>query len=370
MHIYWFTGRSLKDLCSTTQISLASGLIHRGYELTFVNSDEKGSHEEWPWLHQSLPIHAPLGLRSRILGKQMYAWFKQCDTKKECVALVDWKVANTMIPLFELRKIPWILIDRSPPADKGVLSLLQWPSWKKSWKHVRMKQSGEGCVVSEMHQQFVQKKVNVNPSAITVLPAGVDLQRFKPGKRFPSLTMVYHGQLDRHRGVLALPIFLQNIRNSRLDVRLIMVGMGDCFNRLQMMAEENEHFEIHSTLPQPKLAQLLSQCHIGLLPMPENKIWAIASPLKRSEYAASGLLIYGIDHAGHRFSTNDSMDWMKLVRQEEFHEKGIQWLQELQPELREQLGLQARTYAEENLSWENSVDSLEQCIVSLTDKVL
>jgi glycosyltransferase involved in cell wall biosynthesis len=182
--------------------------------------------------------------------------------------------------------------------------------------------------------------------------------------------MVYHGQLDRHRGVLALPIFLQNIRNSRLDVRLIMVGMGDCFNRLQMMAEENEHFEIHSTLPQPKLAQLLSQCHIGLLPMPENKIWAIASPLKRSEYAASGLLIYGIDHAGHRFSTNDSMDWMKLVRQEEFHEKGIQWLQELQPELREQLGLQARTYAEENLSWENSVDSLEQCIVSLTDKVL
>jgi hypothetical protein len=101
--------------------------------------------------------------------------------------------------------------------------------------------------------------------------------------------------------------------------------------------------------------------------MPENKMWAIASPLKRSEYAASGLLIYGIDHAGHRFSTSDSLDWMKLVKQYDFHDDGVQWLNNLDEQKIEQFGIQARKYAEENLSWEHSLDSLEQTIRTLTN---
>ena len=136
---------------------------------------------------------------------------------------------------------------------------------------------------------------------------------------------------------------------------------------LQIMAAENDDFEIHSTLEQDALADIISCCHIGLLPMPEHKMWAIASPLKRSEYAASGLLIYGIDHAGHRFSTDGTMDWMKLVKQYDFHDDGVQWLNNLDEQKIEQFGIQARRYAEENLSWEHSLDSLEQTIRPLTN---
>ena len=76
MHIYWFTGRSLKDLCSTTQTSLASGLVSRGHNLTFVNPDESGSHADWPWEHQSIQIEALPGMRSRTLGIKMKKWFE------------------------------------------------------------------------------------------------------------------------------------------------------------------------------------------------------------------------------------------------------------------------------------------------------
>ena len=69
MHIYWFTGRSMKDLCATTQTSLASGLIERGYDLTFVNSDPDLSHEKWPWQHQSIAISTFPGRRSQSLDK-------------------------------------------------------------------------------------------------------------------------------------------------------------------------------------------------------------------------------------------------------------------------------------------------------------
>ena len=71
MQIYWFTGRSLDDLCSTTQTSLASGLVEKGHSVTIVNPDKQGTHSTWPWRRQSIPIDALPGLRSRTLGKKM-----------------------------------------------------------------------------------------------------------------------------------------------------------------------------------------------------------------------------------------------------------------------------------------------------------
>lgn len=366
MQIYWFTGRSLNDLCSTTQTSLASGLVEKGFKLTFVNSDEKGSHDDWPWLHQSITTTAPIGLRSYSLAKQMCTWFAQQEMEQDCIALVDWKIANKLIKLFKQRNIRWILIDRSPPADKGIYSFLQWPVWRRSWKKVRAEKTGKGCVVSEMHRQFVHKKLRVNQNSITVLPAGVDLNRFKIGTRYEKLTMVYHGRLDRHRGVLSLPMLLQKATKSGLEIQLVLVGEGDCFKGLQAIAVSNENITVHPTLPQEELAEILSKCHVGLLPMPKQKVWAIASPLKRSEYAASGLLMFGIDHDGHRFSGEEDLNWMKLVHQTEFHDEGVKWLQSLEQSHIETLALQSRKYAEERLAWSHSVDALEASIVSLT----
>ena len=367
MQIYWFSGRSLVDLCSTTQTSLASGLVERGYGLIFINPDPEDSHDNWPWQHQSIPKSSFPGFQSRSLGKNMRNWFKDHHEENDAIAFVDWRIANYLIPEFKKRNTKWILIDRSPPADKGILSFLQWPSWKRSWRLVRANSAARGCVVSQKHQEFVQKKTGVKASSITVLPAGVNLELFQPSTRFSKITMVYHGRLDLHRGVLALPMLLQKVKKSGLDARLIMIGDGDSMEGLRSMAAENDDFEIHSTLQQDALAEIISRCHIGLLPMPENKMWAIASPLKRSEYAASGLLIFGIDHAGHRFSTNDSLDWMKLVKQYDFHDDGVKWLNNLDEQQIEQLSIQARTYAEENLSWEHTLDSLEQTILTLVN---
>lgn len=363
MRIFWFSGRSLTDLCATTQTSLASGLIQRGYRLTFINPDEKGSHTDWPWEHQAIPINALPGLRSRTLGNKMKAWFMQQKIDTDCVVLVDWRVAKPLIPLFVQKSLPWILIDRSPPADKGVLSALQWPSWKRSWRHVSNDGASLGCVVSEKHSEFVSEKTGVLGSSIVTLPAGVDLDQFQPSKRFTELTLVYHGRLDRHRGVLSLPMLLQKMRAKGIAARLMLIGEGDAFASLEAMAARNESIEVHASLPQKALASLLSQCHVGLLPMPEQKMWTIASPLKRSEYAASGLLIFGLNHSGHRFN-EDGLDWMNLVEQHDFHDEAIAWLGSLDENMMKTLGEKARAYAEVHLSWEKTVDALEQAILS------
>ncbi len=366
MNIFWFSGRSLKDLCSTTQVALATGLVNRGHNLIFVNPDLEGSHTDHPWSHQSISTRAPLGLQSKVLGMKMRKWFTSKAFEEPSLAIVDWRIANALVPLLRQRNIPWVLMDRSPPADKGLLSLLQWPSWKRSWKLAMKEGPSCGCVVSEAHRNFVIRKTGARSSSITILPAGVDLERFQSGDRFETFTLIYHGRLDRHRGVMALPMLLRKSQSLGIEAKLILVGEGDAFSSLQAIAENDTSIEVKQSLPQKDLAELLSKCHLGLLPMPEEKIWAIASPLKRSEYAASGLLIYGIDHAGHQFTTDEELGWMNLVSQEEFHDAGAKWLADVQESDFEALSRKSRLFAEENLAWERTVEALDEVIHSLT----
>ena len=367
MQVYWFTGRSLNDLCSTTQIALATGLIARSHPVTFINSAPPNSHAEHPWKHQSLPANAPRGLQSRTLAKKMRTWILENEISDDSIALLDWRIAKYLIPLLQQRGIKWIIIDRGPPADKGILSLLQWPSWRRSWKYVRTNPASHGCVVSEKHRNFVHKKTSVSLSSITVLPAGVNLERFKANDGFQKLTLVYHGKLDRNRGVLALPKFLQMAEKIGIDLCLKMIGDGDAFDSLEVMSQQYDNLEIHHSLAQDALAQVISQCHIGLLPMPESGVWTLASPLKRSEYAASGLAILGIDHSGHRLGSGE-VEWMKLLSQEQFLSEGVNWLKILANDNSklEQLNLEARRYAEENMSWSHSIDALENILKSVS----
>lgn len=130
------------------------------------------------------------------------------------------------------------------------------------------------------------------------------------------------------------------------------------------MAGSRKDVEVIATLPQAKLAEKLSESHIGLLPMPNSKVWSLASPLKRSEYAASGLLIFGIDHLGHRLEGEVQPDWLYLVNQEDFHSKGVQWIQSLTHETILELSSDSRRYAEQNLGWEKSIRTLEQACIS------
>lgn len=365
MDVYWFTGRSMNDLCSTTQISIAMELTNRNHEVTIVNPDSKKIHNSYPWNHHEIISRARRGFQSRALGKKMARWFRKINLRPNALVLLDWRVANYLIPLCKQRKTPWILIDRSPPANMGILARLQWPSWKKSWKHVRDNELGHGCVVSEMHLQFVQEKLGVRKSSITVLPAGVNLERFQAKKKFQVRTFVYQGKIDKNRGVLALPMLLQKMKNSGIDARLMLFGKGDCFKQLQAMALQNDDLEVHPQIEQERLAEILAQCHVGLLPMPERNVWALASPLKRSEYAASGMLILGIDHAGHRFDKHQELNWMKLAKQRDFHQKGAEWLRNMDEATMIRLGAEARAYAEKNLSWLHTVDALEKSAMSL-----
>lgn len=359
MKILWLTGRSFTDLCSTTQIEIANGLCEKGHSVSIVNGDGK-TMTDVKWEHYALGIKARKGTNTRRLGLACAHHLHSTSPNSVDVVIVEWRLLPYVFNELKKKNLPWSLMDRSPPAYRGLLAKLQWLGWKKAWRIAR-KNNSPCFVVSSAHAELVNARIGKKKCVI--VPAGVNLERFKPRTRRTTLTMVYHGRLDKNRGVLALPMLARKARNRGIEVDLILIGKGDAWGALKTIAENQTFIDVRENIPNLQLAEVLSECHLGLLPMPDQRIWRLASPLKRSEYLASGLVVLGIDHSGHQLMDSKA-PFMQLFDQSEFHSKGCLLLENMIEE-GELLSLQARSYAKNNLSWEISVDIVEDTLLKL-----
>ena len=347
MKIVWLSSRVLgTDLCSTTQIQLANGLVKKGHSVDLYSPGKSVGSQ---FTHHHIPRSKRRGFQARSVAKNL---LKRIDEFESADAiLIDWSIFS----LAKKIKTPVILIDRGPPADKGILAKLQWRPWIKAWE-----KSTKGTTVSSAHKQFVSDYAYAPNASIGIIPAGVDLELFKQEEKAGPIKLAYHGRVDVHRGVMSLPMILAGLHSNGVDATLHIHGDGDAIQRLQNI--EMEGLEVTEAIPQERLAERLSKYDVGLLPMPEDKVWNLASPLKRSEYLACGLIVCGIDHSGHYIE--ESGDWLKLYTQKEFIANTVSWIKSLDREALSNLQAQSRKYAEEKLSWSHSVDALESIILS------
>ena len=347
MKIAWVSSRVLgSDLCSTSQIQLANGLANKGYDVTFYSPGHSLGNE---FKHVPVKRSNVRGFQARSVAKEMLK--KSEELNLADVVLIDWTLGEIASHISK----PMIVMDRSPPADPGILAKLQWRVWKNTWSNAI-----RGTTVSQAHREFVVEHTGMPSASIGVLPAGVDLELFQSGSKNDTLRLVYHGRVDVKRGILSLPMILAGLQEAGVDASLHIHGEGDAVERLRKIGMDG--MEVTNSLPQNDIAQLLSTYDVGFLPMPSDKIWNLASPLKRSEYLASGLVVCGIDHTGHRIK--NAGEWLQLSNQRDFIRHTVDWLRNLKRDELTILQNDARTYAEENLSWSHSVDALESIILS------
>ena len=347
MDIAWVSSRVLgSDLCSTTQINLANGLSEKGHTVTFYSP---GSVDGVRFQHICTIQSKVSGFKSSSIVKNLSA--KIDDLNKADVVLIDW----TLWDLASRISKPTILIDRSPPADSGILAKLQWRPWSKAWS-----KANKGIAVSSAHSKFVTEITKFNGKSIQVIPAGVDLDLFQPGNKDGPIKLAYHGRVDVHRGVMSLPMILAGLHSQGIEATLHIHGTGDALERLKGI--DLEGLVVTDAIPQEDIAAKLATYDVGLLPMPEHKVWSLASPLKRSEYLASGMVVCGIEHTGH--TINNAGDWLQLYTQNEFITNTVSWIKSLDRETLSSLQSESRKYAEESLAWSHSIDALESIILS------
>ncbi len=365
MNIAWFTVRQWADLCSTTTDALAHGMVSHGHDLTVFNHDPSSHHEAAPWSHVHLERSERRGFQARSLAKSAARWLSTSPQAADLhVVLVDWPLLPTLMPTLARLNRPVVLVDRSPPADDGLFGRLQWKVWRRAWQCLRYGRIEAGIVVSPAHARFVATQAGVRESSVHVVPAGVNVDAFEVQAVAPSpLRLVYHGRLDKNRGVLALPMLVHRLHQSGMEAELTLIGEGDALPALRDLAAERPWMTLVPTVARDDLPAQLAKHHVGLLPMPATKVWRLASPLKRSEYLAAGLLVFGVDHDGHRLEGVDEA-WYRLVDQADFLTGGVAWLKQLDEQALIDGSAAARAHAEKACSWTASVEVVESLLQS------
>jgi len=358
--IIWITHRKFDDFCATTLLALSAGLVQNGFDLTIVNPDPVGSHDEFPWSHISVYQSSIKGFQGSSFSKQIKKMSPSITSDFES-ALVDWQVGPGVIKLLSRAGLRVYLIDRSPPADEGIFARLQWKVWKKSWRLVGTTFVERGFVVSPKHAEFVSQHLEIQSKHIDILPAGVSTNEIKSKsskKKGGPWRFVYHGRLDRHRGILEFMNSITELNDLGLHCIFTVIGEGTAVEDIKQRCNSFPNLFVYKTsMNHGDIHEELGKHHIGVLPMPENKVWRLASPLKRGEYLGSGLMVVGLDHDGHRLQGIDEK-WFHLNSKPALTSSIYNLFKDLSAEEFDFMSLEAQNYATNHLSWDVSVQTL------------
>jgi len=138
-------------------------------------------------------------------------------------------------------------------------------------------------------------KHGYDADAIDVVANFADDRLFKPIPAAPiegRIRFVFHGTILERYGLRTLVEAVKQLRHrDKIQVRLI--GEGDFSPTLKQLIEEHGVGDVvtfdNRVYPLQEIPKLLSDCHVGLVPLDITPISDFALPLKLIEYTCLGL---------------------------------------------------------------------------------
>lgn len=366
----WVTAKRIgEDFASTTQLAVADALKNRGCVVTFVapksvkNRSKKvvgKSGHACVWVTRS---RQP-GLGWFTFG---YAVRKALPSLLEKggfdVALVDWQAVAGSKKALSDRKIPWLLLDRSPPVFKSLIAKMQWYEYRRAYRLASRSPTIAGIVPKSQALSEWNKKSGRTAISTTILEAGVDISKFRPADFEGEPTIIYHGQIDSERKCGRLISIGEVLAARGFDFKMRIIGGGNLFEKLRKEQLLHPWLTVENALPSDEIPELLSSCHIGLFPLPDSEIWRLASPLKIREWAAAGLPMILSDITPHR-SIGDRK-WARLVRHNAPMDEWADACERMLSSDLKNLGAMARADAEAEFDWQKTTEELYQKLTEM-----
>ena len=345
MRILWVSGRKLgTDLAQSTEENLATHLGKLGHKILLMSP---GIIRSEFFSHVGINRIQIPGLETISGGRSAMKKILNLGNKFDLI-LVDWRYVWPLKKYLTETDTPWKIIDRGPPVKSGIFGYLQRRFWLKAWG-LAGKMSSGGVVVSEKHSEYVGREAEVNLEMI-VVPAGSIPNRFLVEKSDPNdcLRIVYSGTLEVRRGIKEIFKLHQLLKNHEIHHEIHFCGSGDMEKEVANFCDKNPDLTCHGRLETEEVFRLMSECHLGLMPMPKEEIWEISSPLKLAEYLSSGLSIIGRRHSGNMLSGEE--EWCLLSDSDEWEREIASEISSLIPKIRD-ISIQALS-SFELLSWE------------------
>lgn len=194
---------------------------------------------------------------------------------------------------------------------------------------------------------------------ITVIPNGVDLERYSPSPEadeFGEPTLLYLGRLKRYKRVDLIIRAVHELRRRGIEARLLLAGKGDHRSELEDLVGEldlGDRVRFLGYVSEEEKLDLFRRSWVHLLTSPKEG-WGIAN----LEAAACGTPTVASDSPGLRESVVDGATGFLAPHGDipglaERIEKLV-----TRDELRREMGRRARSFAE-GYSWDATADAME-----------
>ena len=211
-----------------------------------------------------------------------------------------------------------------------------------------------------------------NTNKISVIPAGVDLEKFNPqvdgslirkkyGIKKDDILLFFMGWIYNFSGMKEVAESLATIDNE--NIKLMIVGEGDLYKSLLKMKSENnldEKLILTGRIPFGEIPEHVAAADICLLPAYKNETMMNIVPIKVYEYMAMGKPVIATSLPGiqKEFGLDNGINYIQNPT--EVLEKSI-WLKDING--LETEGEKAFSYVHD-LSWDNITGQFEELLTT------
>ncbi len=267
---------------------------------------------------------------------------------------------------------------RPEGAAKRILHLLN--IWARRFiERKAFRKSGAVVVLSRFTQEKLQRVYKIHAEKITIIPGGVDLERFYPATdrsrirqrlNIPREKMVLLTvrDLEPRMGLQNLISAVKKARSKLPDIYLVLGGQGPLDADLKSLARTlgvEDCIKFTGFIPEELLSDYYRIADIFILPTLELEGFGLIT----LEALASGVPVLGTPVGGtieilSRFdlrylfkdTSSEAMAELIIKTCREFKKKPMLW---------KEVSSQCRLFVEENYSWEKNVKSLENLFESV-----
>jgi glycosyltransferase involved in cell wall biosynthesis len=220
-------------------------------------------------------------------------------------------------------------------------------------------------VSEEIVNKMIQE-AKVSPERISLVTNGVELELFISAKLEPEkkdkskIVLAFAGNFARYQGIEVMLAALRILKDSDPDISLNLISNNDLETYRGLIKELQVETNIkHISTPFSELPQQLANADILINP----RYVSAGYPLKLLNYMAAGKPIVTFSGTSHKIIHGET-GWIVQGSDPMDLAKGIQHLVD-NPELREQLGVNARQYVKDNFMWNEKAKQIEKICLEL-----